>query len=258
MLFINTRPKDRAEKLNQHLRAAGYQVVDYPLLELVAQPYSDALATLYGRLGQTQMIVVVSPTAAEIGLRYLLKSGWNIAQLTQIKWIAVGRGTADYLAQYSIRADVPEIETSEGMLQLDLFKDHKNLKQIAFWRGEGGRQLMMQQLLAQGVDVLNFVLYSRHCPDESIRQVFALQQQLRQTISPITVLISSETSWRNWQSLMRGVPSVCHDCCYMVLGKRLFDIVNRDQAEQQHVGHVCCVDDLKPDSILAQLKVNEG
>ena len=258
MLFINTRPQDRAERLNQRLESAGYTVLAFPLLELVARPYSDELSALYQQLGQTQSIVVVSPTAAEIGLRYLLKSGWDIQQLTAVKWIAVGQGTADYLAQFSIDAEVPDVETSEGMLQLDVFKDTKNLKRIAFWRGEGGRQFMMQQLLAQNIDILNFVLYSRHCPNESIQTAAALQQQLQQTQVPVTVLISSEASWRNWLDLMGDMPSLCHGCCYMVLGERLFHILMTYKTQQDAYYSVCRIDDLKPDTVLAQLKINEG
>ena len=74
MLFINTRPQDRAENLSHALRMAQIEVLDLPLLELVAQPWSDSLSELYQRLPSTQVIVVVSPTAVEIGMDYLTKA----------------------------------------------------------------------------------------------------------------------------------------------------------------------------------------
>ena len=58
MLFINTRPQDRAENLSHALRMAQIEVLDLPLLELVAQPWSDSLSELYQRLPSTQVIVV--------------------------------------------------------------------------------------------------------------------------------------------------------------------------------------------------------
>ena len=61
MLFINTRPKDRAEKMSHALRMAQVPVLDLPLLELVARPWSVALSELYQQLLAAQVIVVVSP-----------------------------------------------------------------------------------------------------------------------------------------------------------------------------------------------------
>lgn len=258
MLFINTRPKARAEKLNQGLASEGYEVIDYPLLELVESPYSIELAALYQQLVVTQVIVVVSPTAAEIGLRYLHLSGIQIDQLQHIQWVAVGQSSADYLAQHQIHAEVPVIETSEGMLQLEMFKQSSNLKRIAFWRGEGGRQFMMQHLQSQGVEILNFVLYSRRCPKEAIEHLDMLISRMSTAREKVWVLISSEASWLNWLKLLEAAPSLSHQCCYMVLGERLFHIIMTYKNQQDVYYSVCRVDDLKSDTVLEQLKRDEG
>ena len=47
MLFINTRPSDRAANLTQALQTAQIPVIELPLLELVQQPYTDELASLF-------------------------------------------------------------------------------------------------------------------------------------------------------------------------------------------------------------------
>ncbi|MBK0064725.1 MULTISPECIES: uroporphyrinogen-III synthase [unclassified Acinetobacter] len=258
MLFINTRPTVRAEQLNQSLQAKGYEVIDYPLLELIESPYSDELVRLYQQLAQTQVVVVVSPTAAEIGLRYLHRSGIDIQQLKHIQWVAVGKSTADYLARYQLNAEVPAIETSEGMLQLEMFKQPSRLKQIAFWRGEGGRQFMMQHLASQGIEVLNFVLYSRHCPLETVEYLPILTSRILAEQEKVWVLMSSEASWLNWLKLVEALPSVCHRCCYMVLGERLFHILMTYKNQQNAYYSVCRVDDLKPNTVLAQLEKDEG
>ena len=44
MLFINTRPQDRAEALTQALQQQHIEVIDLPLLQLSAQPWSEQLA----------------------------------------------------------------------------------------------------------------------------------------------------------------------------------------------------------------------
>ena len=66
MLFINTRPQDRAEALTQALQQQHIEVIDLPLLQLSAQPWSEQLANLYAQLPHTHIIVVVSPTAVDI------------------------------------------------------------------------------------------------------------------------------------------------------------------------------------------------
>ena len=94
MQFINTRPVERAQTLTQCLRQAGIDVVELPLLELVARPFSMQLQGLYSQLFDTQVIVVVSPTAVQFGMKYLQESGIKLSQLQHIKWVAVGQTTA--------------------------------------------------------------------------------------------------------------------------------------------------------------------
>ena len=84
MIFINTRPASRADDLTKALNDARYQVESLPLLELVAQPFSNELQQLYQQLSETQIIVVVSPTAVEIGIRYLQRAGLPLQQLKHI------------------------------------------------------------------------------------------------------------------------------------------------------------------------------
>src|SRR5690606_39725176 len=98
MLFINTRPQDRAEKLSHALRMAQVPVLDLPLLELVARPWSAALFELYQQLLAAQVIVVVSPTAVQVGMDYLRQAEISLDELQQIQWIAGGETTAQALA----------------------------------------------------------------------------------------------------------------------------------------------------------------
>ena len=58
-------------QFNASLQTAQIPVIELPLLELVQQPYTDELASLFRQLSQAILIVVVSPTAAQIGMQYL-------------------------------------------------------------------------------------------------------------------------------------------------------------------------------------------
>ncbi|WP_343598363.1 uroporphyrinogen-III synthase [Acinetobacter sp.] len=224
MLLINTRPEARAQALSQTIRSLGVDVLDLPLLELTAVDYSPQLAALYQQLMLAQVIVVVSPSAAEIGLRYLAQSGLSIAQLAHIQWIAVGKSTAQLLENQGIKAFVPEVETSEGMLSLPILKQ-LSVTHVAFWRGEGGRQFMMQQLQQQGIKILNFILYVRQCPQATQQQFQQKIPDLIGTEKKIYVCMSSEASWLNWQKLCHNSPDILMKCDYLALGERLYHLI---------------------------------
>src|SRR5690606_13055938 len=134
---------------------------------------------------------------------YLKHAGISLDELRHIQWIAVGETTAQALATYGIAAEIPLVETSEGMLQLPMLKSMNAGTCIAFWRGEGGRPFMMDQLKQQGMHILNFILYERRCPlltQQNLSNILPLLEQQQH----YAMVVSSEASWLNWIKLMQG------------------------------------------------------
>lgn len=257
MLFINTRPIDRAHALTQCLIQAGFDVVNLPLLTLTARPYTAELEQLYLQLSHTQVIVVVSPTAVELGMQYLKKSGLSLSKIKHIQWVAVGRRTAQLLRQWGVESHIPDVETSEGMLSLPIFNTLMNLKQVAFWRGEGGRQFMMQQCQDRHIQVLNFVLYKRTCPRETQQLFSDFIDNLSLSITPPKPYwncITSEASWRNWLDLAQAHASIVKDCHYLVLGERLYQLLQHDKNVMQKCFNITQISDLEPETILQCIK----
>lgn len=113
----------------------------------------------------------------------------------------MGQATANRLHDYGIEAHVPEVETSEGMLNLPLLHCMQKSGSVAFWRGEGGRQFMMETLQQQGIQILNFVLYRRQCPQASYSTFKHLTQNSNYNLDKWLVLITSEASWKYWLEL---------------------------------------------------------
>lgn len=253
MLFINTRPDSRAAELTQALQKKGYQVESLPLLELVAQPFSDSLFQLYQQLRGVQAIVVVSPTAVDVGMQYLTQSGLKLDDLKHIQWIAVGQATANRLHEYGIEAHVPEVETSEGMLSLPILYNMQQTGSVAFWRGEGGRQFMMDTLQQQGIQILNFVLYHRQCPEVSYLTFKHLTQNSIYNLEKWLVLITSEASWKYWLELCLK-NNVQPDCVYLVLGPRLFQLVKKYHDQQQAHFHIIQLENLSPSGMIHHIQ----
>lgn len=256
MLLINTRPEDRAAALTQALSEAGYQVVGLPLLELVPKPFSQGLQQLYQQLDQVQVIVVVSPTAVEVGMHYLQHAGIALEKLQHVRWIAVGQTTAQALARFNIHSDVPQVENSEGMLDLPILKQQKNLKKIAFWRGLGGRQFMMQQLQQQGIEVLNFVLYRRQCPQQSF-QIFPEMVKKITTQQVVAVLITSEASWNYWQQIC-DQQHLSRSWVYLVLGQRLAQLLENTRTQTNKAFNIIQLENLSASEIIQRMRDWQG
>lgn len=254
MLFVNTRPTIRAQALSQCLSQAGITVFELPLLALQAQPYTENLQQQFQQLEHVQAVVVVSPTAVEIGMQYLRRSQLEMSALAQIQWIAVGQKTADALAQYGITASVPEVETSEGMLDLPIFSQRQDLKKIAFWRGIGGRQFMMQQCQQQGIEVLNILLYQRQCPDEAKPQFNTLIHQYALDPKPYIVCISSEASWHYWCQLCEKHLEFLQQGHYLVLGERLYHILQKFTLKKGICFNITQLDSLDESTVLNTLQ----
>ncbi|WP_216937075.1 MULTISPECIES: uroporphyrinogen-III synthase [unclassified Acinetobacter] len=257
MLLINTRPRDRAAILTQQLQAAQVSVLELPLLELHAVPYSDELLGLYQQLEQAKIIVVVSPTAAQIGMQYLQQAGVALSALTQVHWVAVGKATEQALACYGIHSHVPEVETSEGMLQLAVLKQLAAGSNVAFWRGEGGRQFMMDHLRASSIKVLNFILYRRQCP-ETTATILTENLALLEMQQRFAVLVTSEASWLNWLALMQDNAELIQHACYLVLGPRLATILGVYQQQHQAGFQFVQIDDLEANTILQKMRLILG
>ena len=247
MLLINTRPVERAHNLTHVAQQHGIEVLELPLLQLTARPLSAQLQAQYATLARVKIIVVVSPKAVEVGMDYLQQCQLSVADLQQVTWVAVGQKTAQCLAQYGIASVRPEIETSEGMLALPLFASLTAEDHVAFWRGEGGRELMMDTLSAQQINILNLVLYERSCPIVSEK----LKQQLQQ-IDPrqTAVLISSYMSWQHWLQVMGDFPHLIHSTHYLVLGERVFDYLAQYRSTQQLSFSIEKLLDLDPEHIM--------
>lgn len=250
MLFVNTRPQDRAQALTKCLEQADFTVLSLPVLELRARPFNQALKDLYFSLISTQIIVVVSPTAVEIGFSYLYQSGLTLSDLNHIQWVAVGKKTALALKHYGIESHIPAVETSEGMLNLPLFTHLNAAHNVAFWRGEGGRQFMMQSLQQQQRQVLNFVLYERFLPESAVSDFQTFLKLANESERPYWMCISSEASWKNWLKLCEHHLEVLQCCHVLVLGERLYELLNNDKKNLNLGFQVTRVDDLDPLVIL--------
>ena len=254
--FYNTRPTDRAAALTLALRAAAWQVTELPLLELVPLEVTPEDFQALSQLADfSTVVVVVSPTAATLGLNALQQLGLDPVRLA-VRWLAVGEGTAQVLRDVGLEPAQPAESSSEGLMATTLLADLQPQDRVIVWRGLGGRELVQESLLARGVQLKVLNLYQRQMPETSLSawrssgsgDVFSDKATLdvKKNDSPelTVVLLSSGESWRHWQQL---AGEQAFDPWLLVLGSRLLDEL------RALTPRVKTINNLQPAHILAAL-----
>ncbi len=184
--IVITRPKHQAGALAKRLEAQGANIILFPLLE-ITPPTNILLAQQQvQQLDHFDMVIFISPNAVDSALTLI-----NKTQLKALKIAAVGKKTASKLQQYGIVVDYfpKQFFNSEALLALKVMQQVKN-KQIAIFRGEGGRDLLRNTLQQRGGKVTYINVYARRCPVDDIG---LLKQHYLQDKLDIILLTSGES-----------------------------------------------------------------
>lgn len=238
--ILNTRPVGRASALDQALQAAGANVSALPLLETEPLPVGLEQRQRVMDLDRYQVVFVVSPTAAAIGLELLLDywPQWPAGTA----WVAVGAATARELAKTGLTPLVPDMETSEGVLALPPLAALQPGDRVLVLRGEGGRNLVRDWLQAKAVQVDYLDLYRRRFPAEAVLQWDAL----RHLGLPDVVIITSGESLIHWLAMAgqeaARIPAV-------VISERLAVL-----ARKSVIPEVLVADGTRPEAVVAALR----
>jgi uroporphyrinogen-III synthase len=160
--IIVTRPAGQAAHLASVLVEHGAIPVLYPVLEIHdlenPRPVLDAAI----RLDEYDLAVFVSPNAIIKALALILpRRPWPAG----LRVAALGKSSERELARHGIHDVIspPLRFDSEALLELPDLMDVAGRKVIIF-RGDGGRELLGETLIARGARVDYVTCYSRGCP----------------------------------------------------------------------------------------------
>ena len=236
MIFINTRPTSRSLLLTQAMQDKGMTVLEMPLLELAPIDISEREQRYQQQFCQQhnhyQALVVVSPTAARMGLAACPKGF-----IPNCAVIAVGHATADILRAQGWQVQCPEEYSNEGMIKMSALNSLGAGDHILVWRGRGGRRVLVNFLQYNEVEVHAIAWYQRQCPIDAPTKFEQLQQQLTTLVSdqrPIA-LVSSGEAFTNWRLLFaesegeKGTGLQLADFNYLTFGKRLTETLDELQ-----------------------------
>jgi uroporphyrinogen-III synthase len=169
---LNTRPIEQAKALSQAIRLAGGIAIECPAL--VIEPKPQTWLKTLPNLNSTALAIFISANAVDCCFRTLKTAHyqWPLS----IQNIAVGNATATALMKHGIKADfIPTIADSENLLNLAILQTISR-KTIVLFKGEEGRLLIAETLLARGADLHTIEVYQRQCPKFEPQQYHFLWQ----------------------------------------------------------------------------------
>lgn len=155
-----TRPLRQAAALSQAIRSAGGMAYEFPALEIEPVP-ADQLDVQLAQLAKADIVIFISPNAAEFGMAAILSRS-RLPATAQV--FAVGPGTARVLQAHDLTGVVtPQGQDSEALLALPQLQDVAG-RRVVIVRGVGGRALLADTLRTRGADVHYLECYRRTCP----------------------------------------------------------------------------------------------
>ncbi|QOL26302.1 uroporphyrinogen-III synthase [Thalassotalea sp. LPB0316] len=143
-----TRPEPKGRELTALFIKHGYKARFEPLFDYQAH----ALAT---EKPQADIAIFISQAAVEFAQQQSAINRWQVTT-----FIAVGQATQLALEKLGISAISPDQQNSEGMLALPALSQVDN-KSIIIIRGDEGRELLFEQLVARGAKVTYLQSYQR-------------------------------------------------------------------------------------------------
>jgi uroporphyrinogen-III synthase len=183
---VVTRPAAQAQALAERIRAAGGTPVVFPVLEIRDVEDPAPLRAIIRRIGEFDLAVFVSPNAVQKAMTAIAAGGGLPAH---VRAATVGQGSAAELRRAGV-VDVIAPTTrsdSEALLALP------ELQAVAGWRivifrGDGGRELLGETLVARGATVEYAECYRRCRPDTDPAPIYELWA--RDALSGIVVTSS--------------------------------------------------------------------
>lgn len=156
--IVVTRPRDQAAGLARRIEQLGGKPLLFPLLQIDAAD-AQTLREQLAHLQQTDLAIFISPNAVRYGMAAIRAAGGPPPGL---RFAAVGEGSAKALREQGIEQIIVPAERfdSEGLLALPQLQQVTGLR-VMILRGDGGRELLGDELKARGATVEYLTCYLR-------------------------------------------------------------------------------------------------
>jgi len=214
LTVLVTRPTLQSKKLCEAINDCGGKALHLPAIEII--PLNDELVFDHAKaiLEKAKYAFFVSVNAVWHSL-----SGIQTALFDKIQCVAVGTSTASALRDCGVTHILhPDGQySSEGILAMDAFQNLEGVEVVLFC-GEGGRELLADELSRRGAHVTQIIVYRRIKPemdDDFVKQLWSENQ--------IDIIVS--TSREGLVNLCQMIPinlrQTLHETLILVINERM-------------------------------------
>jgi uroporphyrinogen-III synthase len=198
--ILVTRPREQATMLARLIRDAGGEPILFPALEIEPLPQT-AISSFLERLKHFDLFIFVSPNAVRIALPNILK---HEGLPPRARVAALGPATAAELKKFELRNIISPQEgfDSEALLgELSMMPLQGG--QVLIVRGQGGRELLAEQLRSRGAIVEYLECYRRIKPDRDLGELLLSSDGAKACLATSSVIVenlfamagAAERSW---------------------------------------------------------------
>jgi len=170
--IVVTRPAGQAETLANLIRAAGGAPIVFPVIEIRDVADVKPLAALIDRLDEFDFAVFISANAVAKAMNLVQsRRAWP----NRVRVATIGKGSEKALKRFGFADIVAPTGRfdSEALLELAPLAKVAG-KRIVIFRGDGGRELLGDTLVARGANVEYAECYRRMRPDADVAPLLKL------------------------------------------------------------------------------------
>ncbi|MFR8471678.1 MAG: hydroxymethylbilane synthase [Clostridium fessum] len=176
--IVITRPKERSQKLAEHLRDAGAEVLEFPTIELkpvwkksekadAGTADKEKLYELVRNLESYHWLVLTSPAGAQYFFELLNRMQKDFRSLSHLRFTVIGEGTASVCREHGIYPDYIPERFYAADLGKGLAKQVKQNERVCILRARHGSPELTQAFEAAGISYMDVTLYDTITPEES-------------------------------------------------------------------------------------------
>lgn len=188
---LNTRPVALQKNTNQAFVKQGFNVIDFPCIEIVSVIDVDNILCQFNQLKDKDVIIFTSQYA----VRHAFKINPNLLLPVNAVVIAVGTKTSQVLEQnYSGGIWIPKQQNSEGVI--DLIQGLSKCESIKLISAENGRSVIQHFAESNMLKFEQINVYQRKLPSINIQSL-----QITKQTNSLYILATSVTTLTNLKIL---------------------------------------------------------
>ena len=198
-----TRARGQAEEMSSLLRTQGADVVEIPVLQIVAPRSWIGLDSALRQISKYDWLILTSANGVEALEKRMRRLRIPLRSLRHLRVAAIGPATRAALESRGVRVHVtPKEYVAESVA--GVLKSRVNGQRVLLVRAAVAREVLPEELRRAGAQVTVATAYETRAPREAAPQLKRLF--IEPAKRPAVVTCTSSSAANNYLELTRGIP----------------------------------------------------